>query len=162
MLPEEIFSQLSLWMVTLTPFASNFRIAGAALFGWSRSRFYWSGSGSYSYSYSTVNILLLRDPKYDYDYDYDDYNYGDYDCDYDDYDYDNDNYDYDYDYYDYDYDYDYVLPLFDFTKIWQTFPDEQIKFVRNISELDTKLKKKIFDDLSEIVVCNRLLCDELK
>ena len=34
-----------------------------------------------------------------------------------------------------------VLPLFDFPKIWQTFPDEQIKFVRKISEFDAKKKK---------------------
>ena len=31
----------------------------AAVFGWSRSRYFWSGSCSYS----TVNILFLRDPK---------------------------------------------------------------------------------------------------
>ena len=49
---------------------------GAALFGWSRSRFFLSGSGSYSYS--TVNILFLLDPNYDFKYDYE-YDY--YDCD---------------------------------------------------------------------------------
>ena len=51
-----------------------------------------------------------------------------------------------------------VLPLTDFPKIWKNFPDEQIKFVRKISEFDTQKKQKILDDLSEIVVCNRLLC----
>ena len=31
-------------------------------------------------------------------------------------------------------------PLFDFPKIWETFPDEQLKFIRNTYEFDTKLK----------------------
>ena len=34
-----------------------------------------------------------------------------------------------------------VFPLFDFPKIWQDFPDEQIKITRKKSEFDKKLKK---------------------
>ena len=62
-----------------TPLRKNFfrwqfillvwRVAGAALFGWSRSRYLvrlrlgsCSGSYSYSYSYSTVNILFFYGP----------------------------------------------------------------------------------------------------
>ena len=51
-----------------------------------------------------------------------------------------------------------LLPLYDFPKIWQIFPDEQLKFTRKTSVFDSKLKKYFIDDLSEIVVCNRLLC----
>jgi len=50
------------------------------------------------------------------------------------------------------------FPLYDFPKIWQKFPEEQIKIVRNKLEFDTKLKKFFLDDLSNIVVCERLLC----
>ena len=48
-----------------------------------------------------------------------------------------------------------LLPLYDFPKIWQIFPDEQLKFTRKTSVFDSKLKKYFIDDLSEIVVCNR-------
>ena len=51
-----------------------------------------------------------------------------------------------------------VFPLFEFPKIWQNFPDEQLKFIRKKTEFDTKLKKYFLDDLSEIPNCNRLLC----
>ena len=51
-----------------------------------------------------------------------------------------------------------ILPLFDFPKIWERFPDEQIKILRKKTEFDTKLKKFFIDDLSEIVNCNRLVC----
>ena len=48
--------------------------------------------------------------------------------------------------------------LFDFPKIWQNFPDEQLKIIRKKTEFDTKLKKFFLDDLAEHVNCNRLLC----
>ena len=51
-----------------------------------------------------------------------------------------------------------IMPLFDFPRIWQSFPDEQIKILRKKIEFDTKLKKKFIDDLSENVNCNRLFC----
>ena len=51
-----------------------------------------------------------------------------------------------------------ILPLFDFPKIWERFPDEQIKILRKKTEFDTKLKKFFIDELSEFVNCNRLVC----
>ena len=50
------------------------------------------------------------------------------------------------------------FPLYDFPKIWQNFPDEQIKFIRNKIEFDSKLKQFFLDDLSDSIICNRLLC----
>ena len=68
-------------------------LPGAALFGWSRSRFFGPAPPpSPILTHRTANILFLRDTKYDYDYDDDDY--------------DDDDYEYDYDY-DCDYDCDY-------------------------------------------------------
>ena len=49
-----------------------FRVAGATLFGWSRSRLFGSAP------IPTLNISFLRDPNYEYKYDYDydhDYDY---------------------------------------------------------------------------------------
>ena len=51
-----------------------------------------------------------------------------------------------------------LFPLFNFPKIWQDFPDEQIKILRKISEFDSKLKMYFLNDLSKTVNCNRLLC----
>ena len=51
-----------------------------------------------------------------------------------------------------------VFPLFDFPKIWQDFPDEQIKITRKKSEFDKKLKKYFINDLEDTIICNRLLC----
>ena len=51
-----------------------------------------------------------------------------------------------------------LFPLFNFPKIWQDFPDEQIKILRKISEFDSKLKMYFLNDLSDTVNCNRLLC----
>ena len=51
-----------------------------------------------------------------------------------------------------------VFPLFNFPKIWQDFPDEQLKFVRKSYEFDLKLKIYFLNDLSANIVCNRLLC----
>ena len=36
-----------------------------------------------------------------------------------------------------------LFPLFNFPKIWQDFPDEQIKILRKTSEFDSKLKNLI-------------------
>jgi hypothetical protein len=49
-------------------------------------------------------------------------------------------------------------PLISFPKIWENFPDIQIKFIRNKIEFDEKLKSFYLDDLSSIVNCNRLFC----
>ena len=51
-----------------------------------------------------------------------------------------------------------IFPLFDFPKIWQSFPDEQLKIIRKTLEFDTKLKKFFIDDLDSNINCNRLLC----
>ena len=51
-----------------------------------------------------------------------------------------------------------VFPLFNFPKIWQDFPDKQVKFTRKTAEFDLKLKKYFLDDLATNIVCNRLLC----
>ena len=51
-----------------------------------------------------------------------------------------------------------LFPLFNFPKIWQDFPDEQIKILRKTSEFDSKLKNYFLNDLSDTVNCNRLLC----
>ena len=34
------------------------------------------------------------------------------------------------------------FPLFSFPKIWESFPDEQIKIIYKTTDFDTKLKKK--------------------
>ena len=51
-----------------------------------------------------------------------------------------------------------IFPLFNFPKIWQDFPDEQIKITRKKTEFDTKLKTFFHKDLADTVNCNRLLC----
>ena len=50
------------------------------------------------------------------------------------------------------------FPLYSFPKIWQTFPDEQIKIIRKISEFDKKLKLYFLNDVKTNITCNRLLC----
>lgn len=50
------------------------------------------------------------------------------------------------------------LPTFSFLKTWESFPDENIKFIRKKSEFDQKLKQYFIDDLSVNVTCNRLYC----
>lgn len=49
-------------------------------------------------------------------------------------------------------------PLSGFPKLWATFPDEQIKFIRNVPEFNLALKKHYLNLLSSIPICNRLLC----
>ena len=50
------------------------------------------------------------------------------------------------------------FPLFSFPKIWESFPSEQIKIIRKMTDFDNKLKKFFLNDLSSVAVCNRLLC----
>jgi len=50
------------------------------------------------------------------------------------------------------------LPTVNFVRIWEQFPDEQIKFIRKKTEFDAKLKKFYINDLADSVVCNRLFC----
>ena len=50
------------------------------------------------------------------------------------------------------------LPTVSFVRIWEQFPDEQIKFIRKKTEFDQKLKKFYIKDLAESIVCNRLFC----
>ena len=49
-------------------------------------------------------------------------------------------------------------PLSAFPKLWASFPDEQIKFIRNVPEFNLSLKKHFLQLLSSIPNCNRLLC----
>ena len=49
-------------------------------------------------------------------------------------------------------------PLFDFPKIWELFPDNQLKFIRNTLVFDTKLKNYFLNDLSDTILCNRAFC----
>ena len=51
-----------------------------------------------------------------------------------------------------------LFPWCNFPKIWQEFPDEQIKIICKPSEFDAKLKNYFLSDLESIVVCNRLFC----
>ena len=50
------------------------------------------------------------------------------------------------------------MPLTSFPKIWESFPNEEIKFVRNKLEFNSKLKLHYLDQLNSVPVCNRLLC----
>jgi hypothetical protein len=49
-------------------------------------------------------------------------------------------------------------PLFAFPKLWDEFPDHQIKFIRNRFEFNAVLKNYYLKQLSDVPVCNRLLC----
>ena len=50
------------------------------------------------------------------------------------------------------------LPLVAFPKIWSAFPDERIKFIRNVPEFNMELKNYYLNQLSSNPTCNRLLC----
>jgi len=50
------------------------------------------------------------------------------------------------------------MPLTSFPKIWESFPNEEIKFVRNKLEFNSKLKLHYLDQLNSVPVCNKLLC----
>ena len=49
-----------------------------------------------------------------------------------------------------------VFPLFNFPKLWQELPNEQIKIIRKTDVFDTKKKKNFLDDLASNVVCNTI------
>ena len=48
--------------------------------------------------------------------------------------------------------------LISLPKMWEQFPDQQIKFIRNKTEFDEKLKKYFLDEFSATPNCNRLFC----
>jgi hypothetical protein len=50
------------------------------------------------------------------------------------------------------------LPLISFPKLWTNFQSFDIKFLRNKLEFKTKLKNHFLNQLSDAVICNRLLC----
>jgi hypothetical protein len=49
-------------------------------------------------------------------------------------------------------------PLSGFPKIWASFPDERIKFIRNVVEFNHELKMYFLNLLSAKPNCTRLLC----
>ena len=49
-------------------------------------------------------------------------------------------------------------PLSGFPKIWASFPDERIKFIRNVVEFNSELKMYYLNLLSAKPNCTRLLC----
>ena len=51
-----------------------------------------------------------------------------------------------------------LQPLISFPKIWENFPDDRIKFIRNKTEFNLELKKHYLQLLNESVECNRLFC----
>jgi hypothetical protein len=50
------------------------------------------------------------------------------------------------------------MPLFNFPRVWESFPDIDIKFIRSKKLFDSKLKSFFLKDLSETVTCNRFFC----
>ena len=44
-----------------------------------------------------------------------------------------------------------IFPLYNFPKLWQLFPDEQIKIVLKTSEFDRKLNHYFINDLSDTI-----------
>jgi DNA primase large subunit len=50
------------------------------------------------------------------------------------------------------------LPLVSFPTIWENFPDENIKFLRNKDEFNKKLKTYLLKKLSYVINCTRLYC----
>jgi hypothetical protein len=50
------------------------------------------------------------------------------------------------------------FPLAAFPKLWEEFPDENIKFVGTKEEFNLKLKNHFLNELNNVPVCNRLLC----
>ncbi len=51
-----------------------------------------------------------------------------------------------------------IQPLVAFPHVWENFPDDGIKFLRNKLEFGGKLKRHYLNTLSQVVICNRLLC----
>ena len=52
------------------------------------------------------------------------------------------------------------FPLTAFPRIWEDFPDEEIKFTRNKIEFNFKLKNHFIQKLNSSVICDRLLCPD--
>jgi hypothetical protein len=50
------------------------------------------------------------------------------------------------------------LPIFSFPRIWEEFPSEHIKFLRNKIEFNFELKNFLLSQLSDTPTCERLLC----
>jgi hypothetical protein len=50
------------------------------------------------------------------------------------------------------------LPLMVFPRLWNTFPNGDIKMIRNRSDFKLKLKLYLLTGLSDVVTCNCLLC----
>jgi len=49
-------------------------------------------------------------------------------------------------------------PLTGFPRLWSNFPDERIKFIRNVVEFNNELKLYYLNRLNSSPICNRLLC----
>jgi hypothetical protein len=49
-------------------------------------------------------------------------------------------------------------PLISFPRLWENFPDVQLKFIRNKNEFDSKLKQYFLNKLSDAISCGRLYC----
>jgi hypothetical protein len=52
------------------------------------------------------------------------------------------------------------LPLATFPKIWEDFPDDDIKFQRDKIVFNSRLKTHLLSQLSSTINCNRLLCPD--
>ena len=50
------------------------------------------------------------------------------------------------------------LPLFSFPRIWEEFPSEHIKFLRDKTEFNFNLKDFLLSQLLDIPTCERLFC----
>jgi len=51
-------------------------------------------------------------------------------------------------------------PLTRFPKLWQDFNNENIKFIRNKLQFNKELKMYFLDQLSDVIICDRLLCSQ--
>jgi len=51
-----------------------------------------------------------------------------------------------------------LQPLIAFPRIWESFPDDRIKFIRNKIEFNLELKNYFLQQLNANIVCNRLFC----
>jgi len=50
------------------------------------------------------------------------------------------------------------FPLYNLTRLWDNFPDQIIKNLNSKEQFNGNLKRFYFNQLSENVICNRLLC----
>ena len=51
-----------------------------------------------------------------------------------------------------------LQPLISFPSLWEEFPDEGIKFIREKIEFNYKLKLYFLEQLNPVVNCTRLFC----